>query len=1489
MKNSPCFRSLALWILGVSVLSTSTVVLGQLPNSRRSKIVIYRSANESISQMQQFGISHVIDYGSYWLVEATDAQLASVKTKYGERVMKADYMNRIELNVCEIDASQGEPYIPDSLRESAPSGNRLRLVQFRGPVKPQWLQHLQSVGDIKIVRYVPNNAYVVWVDAAAESNLHSLIVSNGPVQWISAYHPFYKAKPSLLQTTNAVVDVTVELVSTPQLPRSLSVIRELCHGGKCGEPIQIDGQLQIRATLPATALLQVVRLPDVLWVQQVVPMQRMDERQAILLATGSTGPSPARYLDFLNAVGFPNDPSQYPILDIADTGLDTTNPVAMLAGFDRINPWHPCFYDPAFPVSPDAQCGALTYCRVVYRDDDDTDGHGTVVASVAAGFDMDPDETIHCFTQTNSSDGTVCFPVVDSPSPPFPATIFHRFGGLASLQCGLGVSPYGRIGSSPGGAQSDYPGALTAGLRAYLNGARISNNSWGEVLVAGVNGGVYDAYSQAYDSLVRDAVQTGSTNPPTPGYSPVNQELFYVFSGGNANGTDPTAGGFGDVIVTPPASAKNIIAVGSSTLANGISTFSSFGPCEDGRFKPDIVAPGEGILGATSQATYIHPLCDGCDPNNPNPGMCSPDVVTNAVITRLYGDVDNGLTIYDGTSFSAPAVSGGAQLLWWYFQNRLQMLPPSPAMLKAYLCNSALYLPIADPLTGKQDTLPSIAQGMGRMDLTRMFDGVTRVLRDETTPRAIDTPLLGTNAVSQQTFFSQSGQTYELTGTVADPTKPFRVTLAWTDAPGNPAAFKQLVNALNLKVTIGGQLYLGNVFAGPNSVPGGILDQVNNMESVFLPAGQTGTWSVVVQAQDIAGAAVPNVKESLVNQDFALVVYNGVNASDVSTGQTNDTCQTAIQITAFPFSWTNTLASPYVNAHPSPSAGPGGLKEFFEIVRPVPGTIISANTIGSGFPTEVSIWEGLCGALFELTSAAPSLTIPPVPPSVSWTVTDTNDTYYIVAEGLGGTTGHLVLNVNAQVPAIKFLPSSLDFGAAYPFTPTAPQIVTFTNGSTLAVNVNDISLVGANPGDFQIVANQCSGTTVPAGGICQIELAFQPTATGARTAALQLLSDTTGASQSLPLSGIGLLPTPLVCSSAGSLAFGNQYVGTTSPVQSVVVSNCGSAALLVTNNVFSGANSADFTLVGYDCQSGSIPTGGVCTVSVSFVPTAGGARAATLTLYDNAVGNPHSIGFSGTGIVSSTDVCYSANSLSFGNVHTGSNEVQTLTVTNCGTVALLITNVTLTGTDAAQFSVVGNTCSSVPTGGTCSVSVRFTPTSGGPHTASLMIFGSATGSPQAIGLNGNSVTALPDALLGTSTNLKKFIGKDVLDPTGLSETLFTTIGNGKKKVFYIAIQNLGSQPDSFVVSGAGSTPHCTVKYYLGSTHSASDITDAVVGGTYTTSSMAAGAITAKKAMILMEIQAINALQGMTNTVPVTVTSVSAPSLSDTVIASVSVK
>jgi len=93
------------------------------------------------------------------------------------------------------------------------------------------------------------------------------------------------------------------------------------------------------------------------------------------------------------------------------------------------------------------------------------------------------------------------------------------------------------------------------------------------------------------------------------------------------------------------------------------------------------------------------------------------------------------------------------------------------------VCNSARYLPVTDSQTGARDTLPSIAQGMGILDLARMFDSVPRVIRDESTPRAIDTPLITTNPAPQQTYFSRSGQSYEVSGQVLSNGLPFRVTL----------------------------------------------------------------------------------------------------------------------------------------------------------------------------------------------------------------------------------------------------------------------------------------------------------------------------------------------------------------------------------------------------------------------------------------------------------------------------------------------------------------------------------------------------------------------------------------------------------------------------------------------------------------------------------------------------------------------------------------
>jgi hypothetical protein len=203
-----------------------------------------------------------------------------------------------------------------------------------------------------------------------------------------------------------------------------------------------------------------------------------------------------------------------------------------------------------------------------------------------------------------------------------------------------------------------------------------------------------------------------------------------------------------------------------------------------------------------------------------------------------------------GTSFATPVVAGGCALLRQYFINQ-GLPPPSPAMTKAWLINSA-------SRTSDHASFWSDRTGWGMMNLGNAFDGTPRLIRDEL---AAD-------------LFTASGQTRTFTIPQVDSTRPFRATLAWTDAPGSTtgAAYN---NDLDLTVTVGGQTYLGNVFNGGWSVTGGSPDSTNNVECVFLPPGQTGPFTVKVTAANLNSAGVPRILKHWLTQDFALVVNYG--------------------------------------------------------------------------------------------------------------------------------------------------------------------------------------------------------------------------------------------------------------------------------------------------------------------------------------------------------------------------------------------------------------------------------------------------------------------------------------------------------------------------------------------------------------------------------------------------------------------------------------
>ena len=414
---------------------------------------------------------------------------------------------------------------------------------------------------------------------------------------------------------------------------------------------------------------------------------------------------------------------------------------------------------------------------------------------------------------------------------------------------GLGIAPFVKIGGSIIFDTSSFtnPNYPNLASRAYRDGVRISSNSWGADTA-----GAYDVDAQSYDALVRDAQPTGSAVAAAG-----NQQMTFVFAAGNA--------GSGTKTVGSPGTAKNVITVGAAEnvqafggadssgvadtgadSANDIIDFSSRGPCSDSRAKPDIVAPGTHVSGGVPQATKT------MSGTGTKLSVFDGSGVSGGVSSIYFPSAGQQFyTASSGTSHSTPGVAGGAALVYQWFLNR-GSAAPSPAMVKGFMMNSARYM------TGvsANDNLYSNNQGMGMVNLETSFDGVPRLLRDQVTAD----------------LFTATGQSRTWTGTVTSTGKPFRVTVAWTDAPGSTTgnAYK---NNIDLTVVVNGTTYKGNVFTGANSTAGGTADARNNVESVFLPAGTSGNVTITVAATNINSDGVPNYGTT-VDQDFALVAYN---------------------------------------------------------------------------------------------------------------------------------------------------------------------------------------------------------------------------------------------------------------------------------------------------------------------------------------------------------------------------------------------------------------------------------------------------------------------------------------------------------------------------------------------------------------------------------------------------------------------------------------
>jgi Ca2+-binding RTX toxin-like protein len=216
---------------------------------------------------------------------------------------------------------------------------------------------------------------------------------------------------------------------------------------------------------------------------------------------------------------------------------------------------------------------------------------------------------------------------------------------------------------------------------------------------------------------------------------------------------------------------------------------------------------------------------------------------------------------------------------------------------------------------------------------------------------------------------------------------------------------------------------------------------------------------------------------------------------------------------------------------------------------------------------------------------------------------------------------------------------------------------------------------------------------------------------------------------------VSIVPVPVASVTPTSVAFGNQRVGTTG-LQTVTLTNTGNANLVVSGVAVAGDPS-----FGTTSTCSVVPAGGTCVINLSFTPATTGAKAGTLTITHNAAGSPTVVNLTGTGTAPVASL--SVTALAFGNQVTNTTSAaRAITVTNTGTAPLTVGAVTLTGTDAALFSIATNTCTvPVAPAGACTIGVTFRPTTTGAKTASVSITHDAAGSPSTVSLTGTG-TAL---------------------------------------------------------------------------------------------------------------------------------------------------
>lgn len=377
--------------------------------------------------------------------------------------------------------------------------------------------------------------------------------------------------------------------------------------------------------------------------------------------------------------------------------------------------------------------------------------------------------------------------------PRFHAThVAGTFGGSGALGTGIyrGMAPEASIvsygfccASTTGGWLYTDPGDIEVTYQSSIdvNNIDLATNSISTNIASNdfdcAWEGDYNTTSQLLDSIVN-----GSLGKPV--------SIFWAAGNERDSGLCGTAYG----TIPPPANAKNIISIGATDVADIGASFSSWGPTDDGRVKPDLVAPGVSIMSSTGSSEFN---------------------------TESYSALS-------GTSQATPAVAGISALMLEQFRLSNPGEPdPVPSAIKTAMVHTAVDL---------GNPGPDYQYGFGRVDgeaATLAISDISLHLSD--------------------TFFFQ-GDIKEYFVDVQNGAPELKVTIAWDDIPALPLAASTLVNDIDIElVDPSGSIVLPWVLdpAQPANDATRGEDHANVIELASVANPAAGRWTVRLRASQL--------------------------------------------------------------------------------------------------------------------------------------------------------------------------------------------------------------------------------------------------------------------------------------------------------------------------------------------------------------------------------------------------------------------------------------------------------------------------------------------------------------------------------------------------------------------------------------------------------------------------------------------------------------